>query len=145
MTEIKYKDEADLQRKIVKIFNTSGYQFEKAPSPYFCDIFDKIRKIYLEVKPEHFAPAQLLYGIAKEGIKDENLRNVKYIGLACSYEVRFYKAPAYDIILNFAKKIDPEFSTPPSNIQAQQLHNEAFKLLGDHWKIYTYSGELNLD
>ncbi len=80
MTEIKYNDEADLQRKIVKIFNNSGYQFEKAPSPYFCDIFDKIRKIYIEVKPEHFAPAQLLYGIAKEGIKDKNLRNVDYIG-----------------------------------------------------------------
>ena len=69
MTEIKYYDEADLQRKIVSVLNRYGFHFEDAPSPFFCDIIDKVRKIYIEVKPEYFAPAQILYGLAKKGIK----------------------------------------------------------------------------
>jgi len=140
MVEIKYYDEADLQRKIVKILNKSGFHFEDAPSPYFCDIVDKVRKIYIEVKPENFAPAQILYGLAKEGIKE-----ITYIGLACSFETRFYKSPSFESIKNFAKKIDPSLSLPPSNVKKQEWHDKAYGLLGDHWKIYTYKGKLDLE
>lgn len=140
MAEIKYNDEADLQRKIVRILNKSGFHFEDAPSPYFCDIVDKIRKIYIEVKPEHFAPAQILYGLAREKISE-----ITYLGLACSFEVRFYKPPPLEVIRNFAKKIDPNLSIPPSDVKRQEFQEEAFQLLGDHWKIYTYKGHLNLN
>lgn len=140
MTEIKYYDEADLQRKIVSVLNRYGYHFEDAPSPFFCDIIDKVRKIYIEVKPEHFAPAQILYGLAKKDIKE-----ISYIGLACSFEIRFYKPPTYDVMMNFAKSIDPNLLKPPSEVKKQKWHDKAFELLGDHWKIYTYKGEFDLN
>lgn len=138
MAEIKYEDEDDLQRKIRKILNKQGFHFEIVPHTF--DLVDKVRKTYIEVKPEDFAPAQILYGIAKEGLKD-----VVYIGLACAFEVRFYKSPSFEVILDFAKKIDSSLSIPPSNVKKKEWHDEAFLLLGNHWKIYTYKGELNLD
>lgn len=37
----------------------------------FCDIADEKNRIYIEVKLDHFAPAQLLLAIAKKGIKEQ--------------------------------------------------------------------------
>ncbi len=138
MAEIKYYDENDLQRKIKDILNHKGFQFEIVPHKY--DLVDKVRKIYIEVKTEKFAPAQILYAIAQN-----NQRDISYIGLACAFEVRFYKPPPFKSILKFAKEIDPDLSIPPSAVDKAELHEKAFELLGNHWKIYTYKGDLNLD
>jgi len=139
MAEIFYFDEHDLQRKIVRILNKSGFYFRKAKSNYFCDVVDEINKIYVEVKTEDFAPAQILYGMAKNDIRD-----AKYIGLACAYEIRFYKAPSFKIIEDFARSIDPELGISPSQVNKKEWHEKAFKLLGVHDVIYTYKGELDL-
>ena len=140
MAEIIYDDEFDLQRKIVKILNKSGFYFKKAKANYFCDLIDKINKIYVEVKPDFFSPAQILYGMAKNKIED-----AKYIGLACAFEIRFYIPPSFRAILDFAKSIDPDLKMSPSSITKQLWQKKAFELLGIHDFIYTYKGKLNLD
>ena len=49
MAEIRYEDEFDLQRKIAKKLNDSGFCFKKVKANYFCDLVDKVNKIYIEV------------------------------------------------------------------------------------------------
>lgn len=137
MAEIRYYDEADLQRKITKILNNKGFNFEIVAHDF--DLVDLVKKIYVEVKRDNFAPAQILYAIAKNKIKEVN-----YIALACNYEIRFYKAPPFDKILQFAKKIDSTLQTAPSNINNNKWANEAFDLLGYHEHIYDYQGICDL-
>jgi hypothetical protein len=138
--KIKYHDEADLQRKIVKILNRQGFSFKKAPSTYFCDLVDNVNKIYVEVKLNEYAPAQILYGIAKENKTDD----VDFIGLANSFEIRFYEKPSKILLENFAKKIDPTFTISPSGVNNKKRNDEAFNLLGDYFSIYMYDGKFDL-
>ncbi|MFW5891332.1 MAG: hypothetical protein ACOCUI_03855, partial [bacterium] len=138
MAEIKFFDEADLQRKIKEILNKSGYCFEITPHDF--DLVDNVNKIYIEVKTEDFAPAQLLYAIAKNEITD-----IDYIGLACSYELRLYKVPNFQKVKSFAQKIDKNLDKSPSNISNTKWKDDAFSLLGFHEHIYTYKGKLNLE
>lgn len=135
---IKYVDEADLQRKLVKLLNRRGYHFSKTKSD-FCDLIDDINKICIEVKPEKFSPAQILYGLAREGISE-----IKYIGLACAYELRLYNPPAFPRIIQFAKEIDPDLKRSPSTVSKSEWNEKAFGLLKDHIAIYTYDGKLDL-
>lgn len=137
MAEIRYEDEADLQRKIKDILNKSGYHFKIVPNKF--DIIDLVRKIYIEVKRDDFAPAQILYAIGKEETK-----KVKYIGLACAFEVRFYNSPSIEVIKEFARSIDPSLKKSPSAIKRKKWNNEAFDILGDHIHIYTYKGKCDL-
>jgi hypothetical protein len=69
----------------------------------FCDIADEKNRIYIEVKLDHFAPAQILHAIVREGIK-----NAKYLGVANSSEVRLFTPPPYGKILAFARGFDPK-------------------------------------
>jgi hypothetical protein len=139
LTEIKFKDEADLQRKILAILNKkeNGFNFEIVPHDF--DLIDTVHKIYIEVKPENFAPAQILYALAKREKKD-----IKYIGLACAFEARFYKSPSLMSILSFAKEIDPLLSQSPSSVNQKKYEEKAFELLGDHFAMYPYDGKLDL-
>ncbi|OLS21672.1 MAG: hypothetical protein HeimC3_34260 [Candidatus Heimdallarchaeota archaeon LC_3] len=137
---IIYDDEYDLQRKIAGKLNKFGFNFEQTKGGEFCDLIDKVKNIYVEVKLDEFAPSQLLYGIAKEKISD-----VSYIGLANSYEIRFYKPPNIQSIDKFARKIDPTLEIPPSKARKKLFDDEGFKLLGNHYSIYTYNGELDLE
>lgn len=137
---IKYDDEADLQRKIVKILNSQGYHFEKTKSSEFCDLIDEVRKIYIEVKTEElFSFAQILYGLAKEKILDS-----EYIGLASAFELRLYKTPRFDLIEKFAREIDPELRERPSSVNKFEWNKRAFELFGEHLTIYTYDKVMNL-
>ena len=140
MAEIFYEDEFDLQRKIVKKLNESGFHFKKVKANYFCDLVDEVNKIYIEVKPDYFSPAQILYGMARNNIKE-----AKYIGLACAFEVRFYIPPSFEAILKFAKSIDPKLNASPSSITKQKWQNQAFKLLKNHDYIWTYKEKIDFD
>jgi hypothetical protein len=135
---ILHADEPDLQRKIVKILNKQGFQFEKVAQ--ICDLVDKVRKIYVEVKPGSLAPAKILYGIARADFRD-----VSYIGLANSFEIRFYIVPKFEKILEFAREIDPSLFKPPRAVVEHKWHEKAFELLGSHDVLYNYKGVLDLD
>ncbi|MGH2638548.1 MAG: hypothetical protein ACRDF4_04605, partial [Rhabdochlamydiaceae bacterium] len=91
----------------------------------FCDIADEKNRIYIEVKPDHFAPAQLLLAIAKKGIKD-----AKYLGVADSNTVKLYSPPSFDKILSFAKSFAPTLVFSASQADKPELNYEAEKLLG---------------
>ncbi|MFX1520145.1 MAG: hypothetical protein ACFFCD_09530 [Promethearchaeota archaeon] len=135
---IQHEDEPDLQRKLVKILNKQGFHFEKVSQ--ICDLVDKVRKICVEVKPSSLAPAQILYGIARA-----NFRDVSYIGLANSFEIRFYIVPQFEKVLEFAKEIDPYLFKPPSAVVEHKWHEKAFELLGSHDVLYCYKGVLDFD
>ena len=111
MGYVKHDDEADLQRKLVKILNKQNLKFRKTNSPEFCDLIDDINFIYVEVKPDFLSPAQIIYGLAKN-----NIKNARYIGLANAFEIRFYKPPSFKSMLEFAQSIDPELKLSPSKI-----------------------------
>lgn len=129
-------DEFDLQRKIKNILNNKGFKFEKQKANYFCDLVDHINKIYLEVKKgKRLASAQILYGIAKNNIKD-----AKYIAMATEFEIRFFDVPSIDKILNFAKRISPTLSLRPSEVHVK-YDEIAFDLLGEYGTIYNYKGK----
>jgi hypothetical protein len=102
-------DERELSLKIRDYLNRTslGYNFKFIDS--FCDIADEKNRIYIEVKPDHFAHAQLLHGIAKAGI-----RKAKFLGVADSREVKLYSPIPFQNILNFATSFDPKlvFSPP---------------------------------
>ena len=95
-------DERELSQKIRDYLNrtTTDARYKFVDS--FCDLIDEKRGIYIEVKPDHFAPAQLLHAIAKQGIK-----NSKYLGVTNGKEVRLYRPPPFREILAFAREFDP--------------------------------------
>ena len=132
-------DELDLQRKIARFLNQFGYKFEKTQGGYFCDIIEPLLNIYIEVKPDNLAPAQLLYGIAINNIKDAT-----FLGLANSYELRLYKTPPFQLILDFAKEIDQSLSLAPSQINKKDYHEKAMEILGTHVLIYSYDTQFDI-
>jgi hypothetical protein len=101
-------DETELSKQIAAYLNkvTLGMHFEFIDS--FCDVADLKNKIYIEVKPDHFAPAQILHAIAEEGIKD-----AKYVGVADGKKVKLYVPPAFGKIRSLARKIDPTLVFSP--------------------------------
>lgn len=135
---IKYADEADLQRKILKKLNDQRFHFKQVSQ--ICDLVDPVKKIYVEVKPDFLAPAQILYGLAREGIK-----NAKYIGLATAFVIQFYKVPSFADITEFAREIDPSMKKPPSAIRKKKARERAFEMLGSPDVIYDYRGELDIE
>ena len=135
--KIKYYDEADLQRKIAKILNHQGYSFKVTKD--FCDLVDDLKQIYIEVKLEHFAPAQILYGLARNHVED-----AKYIGLGSSNGLILYKTPDFSKVMKFALMVDPELKVSPSSVNKTKWTDEAFCLLGEHVAIWTYDGSLDL-
>ncbi len=92
----------------------------------FCDIADEKNRIYIEVKPDHFAPAQLLHAIAREGIKD-----AVYLGVADSSEVRLFVPPPYVKILAFANSFDPTLVFSASQVDKPELNSQAERILGN--------------
>lgn len=140
MAMIKFEDEPDLQRKITELLNKNGFAFKKTRSNDFCDIKDVVNNIYIEVKPELFAPAQILYGLAKERVSD-----ARYIGLACAYEIRFYKCPSFSLIVEFAKHVDPSLKRSPSSVGKKEWNDKAFELLGFHHALWDYRGSFDLN
>ena len=137
---VNFEDEPDLQRKIAVLLNKNGYDFKKTKANGFCDIIDDVNKIYVEVKPESFAPAQIIYGLARNDIQD-----ARYIGLACAYEIRFYKCPSFNLLLDFAKKIDPKLGKSPSSVNKKEYIDAALELLGFHQSLWDYRGDFKIE
>lgn len=134
---IQYNDEHDLQRKIVTYLNKQGFHFDIVPQGF--DIKDTTEKVYIEVKPETFAPAQILYAIARGSIE-----KVKYIGLATAFEIRIYKSPSTELIIEFAKSIDPLLKRSPSSVSKREWNDRAFELLGECHIINDYKSTISL-
>ena len=141
MAMIKFEDEKDLQRNICSILNKHGYNFKKEKDGFFCDIVDYTIKAFGEIKTNgKFAPHQLLYGLAKEEIKD-----AQYLILANEFELRVYTCPEIDKIMDFARKISPDLSRMPSSITELKYLDEGFKIMGTHLSIYTYNSKFTVD
>jgi len=134
---LHYHDEPDLQRKIIAILNSSGYHFERTAQDF--DAVDPIEQAYLEVKQNEFAPAQLLYAVARTGV------SARYVLLADASELRVYACPSHNDLANFANGIDPTLKTAPSAVNSIEHTNEAMKLLGEHLCIFDYHGDFSLD
>ena len=134
--KIEYQYELDLRDNVMRRWNSRGFFFEKES---YCDMVDKIHKIYVEVKLDKPAPAQPLYALGRKGIRDAN-----YIGLVTPDISWFYRAPESSIIVEFAKWISPDFSMSPSSLTKKEWNDRAFEILGDPIIINTYDGPLNL-
>jgi hypothetical protein len=119
-------NEEELSKKICEYLNKSsalGYRFKFIDS--FCDVADEKNKIYIEVKLDHFASAQILHAIAREGIKD-----AKFLGVADNRFVRLYTPPPFEKILEFATSLDPRLVFTASQVDKPDLNFEAEKILG---------------
>ena len=80
-------DEKKLALMITDFLNkTSLYDFKFIDN--FCDIADERNRIFIEVKPDHFAYAQILHAVARRNIKD-----AKYLGVADNKTVKLYLPP----------------------------------------------------
>ena len=101
------------------------YHFEFIDS--FVDLADKKNKIFVEVKPDygHFATAQLLHAIAKEGI-----REAKYFGVTDGKVLKLYSPPPFGKILSFVKSFDPQLAFSSSAADKSDLNTKANELLG---------------
>ncbi len=124
-------NEEELSKKICDYLNKSsalGYQFKFIDS--FCDIADEKNKVYIEVKPDHFASAQILHAIAREEIND-----AKYLGVADSRTVKLYTPPQFEKILSFATSLDPKLVFTASQVDKPDLNFEAEKILGDPARV----------
>jgi hypothetical protein len=123
-------NERELSLKIKDYLNRGSLDFKFKFIDDFCDIADEKNKIYIEVKPDHFAPAQLLHAIAKKGIKD-----AKYLGVADNIVVKLFSPPSFEKILAFATSFDPRLVFAPNQVDKPELNEQAEKILGDPEKI----------
>jgi len=119
-------NERELSLKIKDYLNrtTLGFKFKFIDG--FCDIADEKHKIFIEVKPDHFAPAQLLHAIAREGIKD-----AKFLGVADNRFVKLYSPPVFDKMYSFATSFDPKLVFAPSQVDKPELNKRANAILGE--------------
>lgn len=137
-------DEKELSKRIRdylnKTLNDKHFRFIDS----YCDVADEENGIYVEVKLDHFAYAQILHAIAKQGIKDAEL-----LGVADGREARLYHSPPYDKILAFAKSFDPTLVFTASQADKPELNSQAEKILGDPHKVIKFgfsdSGYLFID
>jgi len=123
-------DEKELSLKIRDYLNSGSLDFNFKFIDDFCDIVDEKNKVYIEVKPDHFASAQLLHAIARKGIKD-----AKYLGVADNREVKLFSQPPFEKIMAFAKSFDPKLVFAPSQVDKPELNEQAEKILGEPHKI----------
>ena len=119
-------DEAELSQKIATYLNLimGGYKFSFINS--FCDVADEKNGIYIEVKQDHFALAQLLHAIVKKHIED-----AEKFGVADSKEVRFYKPVQFSQIEAFVRRFDVNLTFSSSDADRTELNEQAELLLGE--------------
>ena len=118
-------NEKELSLKIKDYLNRSSLDFKFKFIDDFCDIADEHHKIYIEVKPDHFAPAQLLHAIARKEIKD-----AKFLGVADNRVVKLYTPPSFEKIYSFATSFDPKLVFAPSQVDKPELNEQANTILG---------------
>lgn len=123
-------NERELSLKIRDYLNRTSLDFKFKFIDDFCDIADENNKIYIEVKPDHFAPAQLLHAIARKGIRD-----AKYLGVADNIVVKLFPPPSFEEILVFATSFDPKLVFAPSQVDKPELNEQAEKILGEPDKV----------
>ena len=123
--------EKELSLKITDYLNkTSGIGYHFKFIDDFCDISDEKNGIYIEVKIDHFAPAQILHAIVKNA-----LNNTKMIGVADKTTLKLYVPPNFDRIIEFVKNFDPTYVFTPSQVDKPELNELADKILGEPEKV----------
>jgi len=122
-----HKEEA-LSIRITEYLNRKFPDYHYKFIDSFVDIADMENKTFIEVKPDygHFATAQLLHAIAKEGIKDS-----KYIGVTDGKVLKLYSPPPFDEILSFVRDFDPHLAFSSSAADKSDLNRKANELLGE--------------
>lgn len=123
-------DEKALSEKIRDYLNRTSINSRFKFVDSFCDLIDEKNGVYIEVKADHFAPAQLLHAIAKQRIKDS-----KYLGVTDGKEVRLYRPPPYGEILSFAKSFDPTLVFSASQADKPELNSKAEEILGSPQQV----------
>jgi hypothetical protein len=118
-------EEKELSRKITDYLNKISLDYKFKFIDGFCDVADEKNKIYIEVKSDHFAPAQLLHAIARQHIK-----NAKYLGVADDRFVKLYSPPPFERIESFARSFDPHLVFTPSQADKPELNEQADLILG---------------
>ena len=118
-------DERELSEAITDHLNNTQVSSHFEFIDDFCDIVDSKDRVYIEVKTNHFAYAQILHAMAKKKI-----RNAKALGVADDKEIRFFRPPHFEVIRKFATKFDPELIFTPSQVDKNDLNEEAEKILG---------------
>ncbi len=140
--------EKGLSLKIVDFLNSSslGYSFKFIDS--FCDIADEKNGVYIEVKLDHFAYAQIIHGIVSSKIKKG-----LYLGVADDRFVKLYSWIAFEKMEEFVNEFDPRHVFSPSQVDKPELNEKAERLLGEPAKIiklefktggYTYITKNNM-
>lgn len=118
-------NERELSLKIRDYLNKHTVDFKFKFIDDFCDIADEHHKVFIEVKSDHFASAQLLHAIARKGIRD-----VKFLGVADNRVVKLYLPPDFEKIYSFATSFDPKLVFAPSQVDKPELNEQANIILG---------------
>jgi len=118
-------EEKALSLRIAEYLNRTSLDSKFKFINDFCDIADEKNKIYIEVKPDHFAPAQILHAIARQRIN-----NAKYLGVADNRLVKLYSPPPFERIESFARSFDPHLVFTPSQADKPELNEQADLILG---------------
>lgn len=126
-------NEKELSLKIRDYLNETSLDFHFKFINDFCDIADEKNRIFIEVKSDHFAPAQLLHAIASKEIK-----NAKYLGVADSKVAKLYLPPSFEKILAFATSFDPTLVFSASQVDKPELNYQAEKILGQPDRIIKF-------
>jgi hypothetical protein len=122
--------EKELSLKITEYLNKISLGFNFKFIDDFCDIMNEYEKIFIEVKTDHFAPAQIMHAIARQGISDAS-----YLGVADSRIVKLYRPPSFEKIRSFATSFDPTLIFSPSQADKPELNERAENILGEPSKI----------
>jgi hypothetical protein len=125
-------DESELSEAITDYLNNTQVSAHFEFIDDFCDIADSQNKVYIEVKTDHLAYAQILHALAKK-----NISNATALGVADDKEIRFFRPPRFAVIRKFAMKFDPELVFTPSQVDKNDLNEEAKKILGTASRVIT--------
>lgn len=123
----KADDEADLCRKLTKIFNRKGFSFEFINT--FTDLEDNINHVLIEVKYDDAKDGvfQLLYGM----IRNEK-KNTQFIGVCDRIWLTLWECPEYGLVADFVSdEVSNIFHSPPSSWNGKKVI-EALEFLKDN-------------
>lgn len=123
------KHESELYREITKSMNKRGFHFVDISRRGPLDLSDFIHAISIEVKTgEDTADDGVSQGVY--AIAQNEMWNMKYLAVADNSVMTIFKIPSKDIILDFARKLDPDMLKPPSSFSGTKYKKECMNVLG---------------
>lgn len=140
--KVSASDEADLCRKLTKLFNKKGFKFEFINS--YVDLEDDINHILIEVKNElaKNGAFQILYAITKNKLTD-----IQYLGFADSVWLSLYKCPDNRLLFDFvSSEVANVFTSSPSEWSGKNVER-AIEFLENNAteKYYSLNKDFSLE